>query len=57
MHFNLKHSWFHRTVAQHLSNLERANVAETDIFGKTCAEAILKQGGQELMASIKAQMS
>ncbi len=28
-----------------------------DTFGKTCAEAILKQGGQELMASIKAQMS
>ena len=28
-----------------------------DTFGKTCAEAILKKGGQELMASIKAQMS
>ena len=28
-----------------------------DTFGKTCAEAILKQGGQELMTSIKAQMS
>ena len=28
-----------------------------DTFGKTCAEAILKKGGQELMTSIKAQMS
>ena len=28
-----------------------------DTFGKTCAEAMLKQGAQELMASIKAQMS
>ncbi len=36
---------------------ESCNGDRTDNFGEWCAESVLKKGGKELMAAIKAQMS